>query len=711
HAYFASSATELRATLEAVLELTGLTAPGVGVTSRTAPVLTNGTNGFHAQFNSGYRQSSTGPWEGILERRRFECTTGLHPEEQGIKAEDRFHEVISAQSARTLYTVIPSEACSVRGHLVGTGVATLAPMAFSSSGTSTNGGGQSGRGGKNTTCGPRPGSSTDPRCPTPPVDDGVDAYADQCKTKRTSNEGEPLETNLAFTNLSVSPSSLTADHLFLSTKGQAAAAERQAIIDWVRGVTRTNDLGAIQHSTPVIVGAPEDIADESHNLFRQRGVVRHRPSVLYVGTSDGILHAISTRDQKSTVTGASYDYKAGEELWGFIPPVLLPNLQSARHGHQPMMDGTPVVRDIFTRRVPGEAPNGEIYRTILISGFRSGGAGYFALDVTDPRNPEFLWQFSHPDMGKSFGQPAIAQVAVNVSQSGGGTRLEERAIAILPGGGGDELSAELGCGKCYICGTTAQLEPPTLEQIASGECHHNEPIGCATNGLGAPRANSGTINARTHQKCWGERGRSLFFVDPATGELVGHLDDTVFGSPLVGGMAVFPGDTGTVASSAYTTDADGVIWRIDISNPDMSKWSAARLFDTYWGEGAAAGQPAFEAPIVTTDPTGNVVVIQATGNVDSYDAFTTNKVVSITETFSVSSQTTAGTGGNPGSVSVSYVSAGDGPQIGATLNWQITLRPSEQVTGPLALFNRQLFFATFTGMPDNGNACANGESR
>ena len=42
----------------------------------------------------------------------------------------------------------------------------------------------------------------------------------------------------------------------------------------------------------------------------------NRPEVIYAAANNGILHAISTQK-----TG---DWNAGEEIWGFIPPLIVP---------------------------------------------------------------------------------------------------------------------------------------------------------------------------------------------------------------------------------------------------------------------------------------------------------------------------------------------------------------------------------------------------
>ena len=63
-------------------------------------------------------------------------------------------------------------------------------------------------------------------------------------------------------------------------------------------------LGAIYHSTPAISSAPRyDTVDDDFNEWRRRETIQGRPQVLYVGTTDGVLHAFSTGDFRTGVTG------------------------------------------------------------------------------------------------------------------------------------------------------------------------------------------------------------------------------------------------------------------------------------------------------------------------------------------------------------------------------------------------------------------------
>ena len=96
-----------------------------------------------------------------------------------------------------------------------------------------------------------------------------------------------------------------------------------------------------------------------------------------------------------------------------------------------------------------DSPAGQtnVWRTIMFLSFRNGGQGMVALDVTNPCKPEFLWQFTDPNLGDTYGQPTAAQVFVEDSDptpqgnSGGSVVFkprQSRAVILLPGGQGVE---------------------------------------------------------------------------------------------------------------------------------------------------------------------------------------------------------------------------------------------------------------------------------
>ena len=68
----------------------------------------------------------------------------------------------------------------------------------------------------------------------------------------------------------------------------------------------------------------------------------------------------------------------------------------------------------------------------ILDGAVAMARGYFALDITDPFEPKFLWQYTHPQLGQTYGQPRMAPVNVEFATGG----IHQRTVAILPGGWG-----------------------------------------------------------------------------------------------------------------------------------------------------------------------------------------------------------------------------------------------------------------------------------
>jgi len=157
---------------------------------------------------------------------------------------------------------------------------------------------------------------------------------------------------------------------------------------------------------------------------------------------------------------------------------------------------------------------------------------------------------------------------------------------------------------------------------------------------------------------------------------------------------VFRGDTGTVGSAAYTVDADGVLWRVDMSPSDPEDWTAEALHDIYYGGAYDVAEPTYYPPALTVNRLGNVVILLGTGNIDVLDDATAkNRVVSITE-------------------KLTFDGSGNISMLEGRLNWEILLDDGEQMTGPIELFGGQVFFGAFKAAGANPiNACGIGGSR
>jgi type IV pilus assembly protein PilY1 len=272
--------------------------------------------------------------------------------------------------------------------------------------------------------------------------------------------------------------------------------------------TRPNVLGDIYHSSPVLVTPPVPtflcslgvVGQCVQSLFlptltrlqtygpndaytQYQLDRRYRQEVLLVGANDGMLHAFDAGvdavgdDPETPAVEVNQHYftlGTGKELWAFVPPDLLPKLKYLVIGqrHEVYVDGTPMVRDIWTDGSGATAKDGvkqkDEFHTVAIVGEREGGRKYFALDITDPDfactmgaagcTPvadddalarKFRWSWPQPGTsedlykGESWNDhapapPPIGPIAMKNAASGaitvGGVKADEVYIVALGGG-------------------------------------------------------------------------------------------------------------------------------------------------------------------------------------------------------------------------------------------------------------------------------------
>jgi hypothetical protein len=243
-------------------------------------------------------------------------------------------------------------------------------------------------------------------------------------------------------------------------------ADRQFLVDWVRGSGREWKLGAIDHSVPAIITPPgksdwyygtSTTAETRSSFDSYVAAYADRDAAVYVGSRDGMLHAFdagqfrwgdnpdTTLIEENRGYFAWYDhdgdvatskvpnYGTGQELWSFVPANLLPRLKNNylgrvnEEGDQAFVDASPTLADIrldvdCNGCIASDCVSGQLvgligseqcigeWRTVLLSAQGNGGDSIVALDVTDPANPEFLWEYSDPELFRSRSSPAVGKI-------------------------------------------------------------------------------------------------------------------------------------------------------------------------------------------------------------------------------------------------------------------------------------------------------------
>ncbi|MEE9333393.1 MAG: VWA domain-containing protein [Granulosicoccaceae bacterium] len=215
----------------------------------------------------------------------------------------------------------------------------------------------------------------------------------------------------AASKLHESNNNITLAHLGIenmaATNSQKNAL-RSDLLKWTRGldIKDENDdnditdyrrhIGDPMHARPVILNYAT--ANPSYAL-----------STVFVGTNEGYLHAIE-RD-------------GGNELFGFMPKELLPNIQpyfanQSSSSHPYGLDGS---LSVWTEDLNNNVmiDNGE--KAYLYAGMRRGGSNYYALDVSARMNPDLKWVIEggpggtpgFEELGQTWSRPVPNKIMFN----------------------------------------------------------------------------------------------------------------------------------------------------------------------------------------------------------------------------------------------------------------------------------------------------------
>jgi hypothetical protein len=175
----------------------------------------------------------------------------------------------------------------------------------------------------------------------------------------------------------------------LASLGMGATAdEAEAVAQFALGKPGSNNkavLGAIVNSTPIDVASPGDVPLPGGHAFFLKYMTR--PHLIYVGSSDQMLHAFFLENTK---VGTS-TFIGGQEAFAFIPPDLLPNLRKlyAQGGQEinPFkhifgLADSPKVKSLCVSGCTDDST--AVWKTLLIMPEGYGGSETFMLDVTNP---------------------------------------------------------------------------------------------------------------------------------------------------------------------------------------------------------------------------------------------------------------------------------------------------------------------------------------
>jgi len=223
--------------------------------------------------------------------------------------------------------------------------------------------------------------------------------------------------------------------------------ETKDLIGWLRG----RDVYDENTNLDVAEGRRWFMASALHSRpipvnYGDRGsYTRANPEIyVAVGTNDGLLRFIRNTPSSyagGAQTGATY----GEEVWAFAPRATMATTEKLTRafrglgsfGVQPPygVDGAPVV---YTEDANGDGTIQTGDKVYLYFGLRRGGKSYYAIDVSDPANPDLMWRVDggsgdFAELAYTFSTPVVGKV-----------RLGGTTIPVVIFGGGYDMAYDSG---------------------------------------------------------------------------------------------------------------------------------------------------------------------------------------------------------------------------------------------------------------------------
>jgi type IV pilus assembly protein PilY1 len=325
-------------------------------------------------------------------------------------------------------------------------------------------------------------------------------------------------------------------------------------------------LGDIFHSNILFIGSPNTLLAHEEGYAGFLADYKARDRVAYAGANDAMLHAFDAGAYWDPTDPTAWNDGSGDELFAYVPGLLLPMASLTPktidiNGDRLIpgfVDGNVVAADAWLGADSGSKSSAE-WATILIASFGDGGEGYLALDITAPGAaggahgpyPKLQWEFSHPDLGKTWSRPVITRVKLRAGTSDecgpsdGDGNCQERWVAIFGGG-----------------------------MLATGDPNEGDYIGDPANAA------------------WEDKSKAIFMVALDDGSLLAQVRFDAAGVTghaqmkysIPSSPAVLDLDYDGFADAVYIGDLGGQLWKWDISAVGVDSADADDLIDN-WASG------------------------------------------------------------------------------------------------------------------------------
>jgi type IV pilus assembly protein PilY1 len=322
------------------------------------------------------------------------------------------------------------------------------------------------------------------------------------------------------------------------------AAEVTDIINWARGIDNATDENLNGSFTDIRSSVHGDVLHSRPAVVNYNRNGDNNDVVIFYGANDGLFHAVKG-GQSST---------DGYEKWAFVPTEfysrfkrLRDNLPAASASNPKpyFADGSVGIYQ-FDANNDGKFVAADGDKVYLYISMRRGGRFLYAIDVSDPDQPKFMWKrdnlsAGYAELGQTWSEPKVRKIRASANP------------VLIFGGGYDSAVEDL------------------------------DPVPVGTNDT---------------------MGRGLFVVDAVTGNVIWQAGPVAPGTLAAGEVfKTVSGMTYSIASDVaildrnsdgyfdrfYVGDTGGNIWRADINDVSPANWTVNKLASLGFAQAPTVG--------------------------------------------------------------------------------------------------------------------------
>jgi Tfp pilus tip-associated adhesin PilY1 len=406
---------------------------------------------------------------------------------------------------------------------------------------------------------------------------------------------------------SISSGAVATGNITAASVTSGDPAERDRLIAWTRGMDNRDNENENGDSTDVRASVHGDVLHSRPAVVNYNRNADDNDVFVFYGANDGLLHAIK---------GGSVGTGGGREQWAFIPSEFFGKLKRLREQSPTISSLVP--RDyffdgpmsVYTLDVnkDGKLEYTDGDKVYLFIAMRRGGRMIYAIDVSNPTDPKFMWKrgcaeptgngttagtgacdVGFTEMGQTWSEPKLGYLR----------KWPDKLVLMMAAGYDKAVEDPQACFVTNWDATRVVHRTGVVPPI---------PMNTTTC---PPSGGTDTTTPRT-------MGRGIFILDALTGNILWRAGPEGSATRQVSTMTyAMPGDLAVLRNRnntanraldigfenvpigyldrIYATDTGGNVWRFDVSDATGASTDAPRFVITQLASIAVGPQSGLHA--------------------------------------------------------------------------------------------------------------------